>query len=93
MDLNRNQFFFLGTVIFLLGVQFRLVSSIVLTEKATRILAEHTQSADATMLDFASDLGSMPKKQLTPPEWLGWCLMSVGAVLVLHSLAMKRPGT
>jgi hypothetical protein len=27
-----------------------------------------------------------------PPEWLGWCLMSVGAVLALHSLSMPKPG-
>ena len=33
-----------------------------------------------------------PRKVLQPPEWLGWCLMSVGAVLILHSLAMKGPG-
>jgi hypothetical protein len=33
-----------------------------------------------------------PRKVLQPPEWLGWCLISVGAVLVLHSLAMNRPG-
>jgi hypothetical protein len=33
-----------------------------------------------------------PRKVLQPPEWLGWCLMSVGAVLVLHSLALQKPG-
>ena len=27
-----------------------------------------------------------------PPEWLGWCLLSLGAVLVLHSWAMPKPG-
>jgi hypothetical protein len=25
------------------------------------------------------------------PVWTGWATISVGAVLVLHSLAMKRP--
>jgi hypothetical protein len=29
---------------------------------------------------------------LRPPVWLGYALMSVGGVLMLHSLAMKRPG-
>ena len=31
-------------------------------------------------------------KSLQPPEWLSWCLISVGAVLCLHSLAMPKPG-
>lgn len=93
MELNRNQYFFLGVVIFLIGLQFRLVSSYVLNEDMTRFLAEHTRanSTTATMVSFSQDIGAGPKKVVTPPEWLGWCLMSVGAVLVLHSLAMKKP--
>lgn len=93
MELNRNQYFFLGIVILLMGVQLRLVSSYVLTAEATRFLAERTQSdGDGAMLSLANDLGAGAQKVIEPPEWLGWCLMSVGAVLVLHSLAMKRPG-
>ena len=94
MELNRNQYFFLGMVVLLLGVQLRLVSSYVLTQEATRFLAERTQSSspDAAMLAFTSDIGAGPQKVFQPPEWAGWCLMSVGAVLILHSLAMKKPG-
>ena len=95
MELNRNQYFFLGIVILLVGVQVRNVSAFVLTEDATRFLAEHTGRADSegTLMSLTSDMGAGPKKVLQPPEWLGWCLMSVGAVLILHSLAMKRPGS
>ena len=32
------------------------------------------------------------KKTVRPPEWLGWSLMSFGAVLILHACAMKKPG-
>ena len=94
MEFNRNQYFFLGVLILLLGVQVRNVSAYVLTPEATRFLAESTgtSSTDATLMSISSDLGSEPRKVLNPPEWLGWCLMSVGAVLVLHSLAMTKPG-
>ena len=34
---------------------------------------------------------AFPPHRLQVPEWLGWCLMSIGAVLVLHSLALPRP--
>lgn len=92
MELNRNQYFFLGILVLLLGVQVRNVSAYVLTDDATQFLAERTgASSDASLVSLSNDLGAGPKKVLHPPEWLGWCLMSVGAVLILHSLAMKKP--
>lgn len=94
MELNRNQYFFLGIVILLMGVQVRNVSAYVLTEEATRFIAERTgrSDSDGALMSLGSSLGAGPKQVVHPPEWLGWCLMSVGAVLILHSLAMKRPG-
>lgn len=95
MEFNRNQYFFLGVVILLMGVQFRFVSAYVLNEDATRFLAERmhsTSNAEEALYSLSTDLGAGPKKVLYPPEWLGWCLMSIGAVLALHSLAMQRPG-
>ena len=93
MELNRNQWFFVGIVVVLLGIQFRMVKQYVLTPEATRFLAERTATeSDAAMLDFASDLGAGPQKVIRPPEWLGWCSVSVGSVFILHSLAMRKPG-
>jgi len=96
MDLNRNQFFFIGLVVLLLGLQFRCVSAYVLNPEATRFLAERTGQSPATatssFFSLTSGTAAAPKKVVQPPEWLGWCLISVGAVLALHSLAMKRPG-
>lgn len=91
MDLNRNQFFFLGLVVLLIGLQVRCVSSYVLNGKTTQFLAERSGKASSPMAaSFFNASGA--RKVVEPPEWLGWCLMSVGAVLVLHSLAMKKPG-
>jgi hypothetical protein len=68
----------------------------VLNPKATKFLAERTgQASSATGSSFfamTSGTDAAPRKILQPPEWLGWCLMSVGAVLVLHSLALQKPG-
>lgn len=95
MELNRNQFFFLGVMILLIGSQFRMVSTYVLTDEATRFLAERTRStaSEGMLVSLAGDSGNLPNKVIRPPEWLGWCLISVGSVLVLHSLAMKKPGS
>lgn len=95
MDLNRNQFFFIGLLILLIGLQVRYVSAYVLNPEATRFLAERTGQASSGASGFLSATAgtpAAPRKVLQPPEWLPWCLMSVGAVLCLHSLAMPRPG-
>ncbi|MEX0643471.1 MAG: hypothetical protein WD468_12255 [Pirellulales bacterium] len=94
MDLNRHQFLFIGLIFLLLGIQTRYVSAYVLNPKATQFLAEHTGQSSATTSSFfaaSSVTGGGMRKTLQPPEWLSWCLISVGAVLVLHSLAMPKP--
>ena len=94
MDLNRNQFFFIGLVVLLLGLQLRFVSSYVLNAEATQFLAERVGEPQATAASFfnLTSTPGMDRKVIQPPEWLGWCLISVGAVLILHSLAMPKPG-
>lgn len=95
MEINRNQYFMMGLLLLFLGIQLRLVDSYVLTDKATSFLAEHFQKSNDAVTDGASRLmraaGPPIRKIIHPPEWLGWCLMSIGSVLILHSLAMPRP--
>jgi hypothetical protein len=99
MDLNRNHFFIIGTVILFLGVQLRFVDSYVLNEPTTRFLAEKFASADKQMasttvmpaMEMAGPGSSASLRTIRPPIWLGWALISVGGVLMLHSLAMRKP--
>jgi hypothetical protein len=93
MEINRNQYFLIGLVILLLGLQVRMVETYVLNEKASKFLAERLSPivADADGGQLVS-AGMTPRRTLKPPPWVGYAVMSVGAVLVLHSLAMKRPG-
>lgn len=99
MEFNRHQFFFLGVLLLLLGVQFRMVESYQLTSEATRLLVERggaqnvASNGSSPVSSFAVQNNLVPaaKRVVAPPEWLGWCLMSIGAVLVLHSLAMPKP--
>jgi len=80
-------------VIVLIGVQFRIVSAYVLNPEATQFLAERTgNSTAATFASYSQGTTIAPRKVLQPPEWLGWCFISVGSVLILHSLAMRKPG-
>ncbi|MEQ8848552.1 hypothetical protein [Botrimarina sp.] len=96
MDLNRNQFFAIAVFLVLLGVQFRMVSSYVLTPETTRFLAERAQQGADPVGSLAGATpelpANLPPKSVSPPDWLGWCLISVGAVLFFHSLTMSKPG-
>ncbi|MEX0714807.1 MAG: hypothetical protein WD278_20935 [Pirellulales bacterium] len=94
MDFNRNHYFMAGVFVLLLGLQLRLVDSFILNESATRFVNTRLMvpAGTATKSQFFPAVGPTPRKVVRPPEWLGWALMSVGSVLILHSLAMKAPG-
>lgn len=94
MEINRNQWFMIGLVVLMIGMQLRFVESAVLNEKVTRWLAERAgKPGEKAAMNFntLASVGPAPRKIVTPPEWLGWASLSVGSVLILHSLAMKRP--
>ncbi|MGO8688269.1 MAG: hypothetical protein ACLQLG_01430 [Thermoguttaceae bacterium] len=84
MEISRNQYFLVGLLVLMVGYQFFLIDTIRLTPHVAQFLAEHTGQP-------MSDAATL-KTSIRPPEWLSWSLMSIGAVLVLHSWAMKKPG-
>lgn len=95
MEINRNHYFLAGMIVLLLGIQLRIVDSYELTPEFTQLLAKHTghplaavNAASAAVTPSARPLAS---KTVKPPEFLGWVMLSVGAVLTLHSFGMKRP--
>ena len=96
-DITRNQFFFAGLACLLIGIQFRVVDSFELTPQFTQFLAERTGHPLASVNAAAGTLTQsdkpMARKCVQPPEWLGFSLISIGAVLILHSFGMKKPGT
>ncbi|TWT96190.1 hypothetical protein Pla108_32780 [Botrimarina colliarenosi] len=95
MELNRNQFLFIAIFLALLGMQLRMVSSYVLTSEATRFLAERALASADPVGALAGTTpalpATLPAKVVSPPDWLGWCLLSIGAVLFFHSLTMGKP--
>jgi len=97
MDITRNQFFFAGLACLLLGLQFRMVDTFELTPDFTQFLAERTghpaASVSATTQTLTQSDKPLVKKTVRPPEWLGWSLVSLGSVLILHSWGMKKPGS
>jgi hypothetical protein len=100
VELNRNHFFALGTVVLFLGIQFRHVESFVLNEKSSRFIAKRIDRKGSALRPFPTLLSVMSPlsvksppvcRTVIPPRWMAWSLLSVGAVFMLHSLAMRRP--
>jgi hypothetical protein len=89
MEFNRNHYFMAGLVFLFLGIQLRLIDSYVLNEKVSKLVAPKTSATSTGLLLPA--IGPTPRKVIRPPQWLGWALMSVGSVLMLHSFAMPKP--
>lgn len=97
MDITRNQYFFAGLALLLVGLQFRMVDSIELTPEFTQFLAERTghplASVNAATQTLTQSEKPLAKKVIRPPDWIGWSLVSLGSVLILHSFGMKKPGS
>ncbi len=95
MDFDRNRYFMVGLLIFLMGVQFRMVESFVLNESSTRALARIAKDTQLASTDTATEmylnLAPSPRKTVKPPNWLGWALLTMGGVCCLHALALPRP--
>ena len=96
MEFNRNQFFMAGMLVMLLGAQFRAVDTFVLNERTTQVLAQRIQAWKQPQMASTGPMlaasGPVGNYRAAPPKWLGWALVSVGSVLILHSLSLKKPG-
>jgi hypothetical protein len=91
VEFNRNQFLMGGILLLLLGLQFHTFESFTLSEKTTHFLASRFQDSSQSAVTSAL-APAVGRKVVRPPQWLGWSLISVGSVLVLHSFGMKKPG-
>ena len=99
MDINRNQFLLIGLVLLFFGLQLRFVDTFVLNEQSTRYLAkqsakvEEAQGGWSLPLSMVAETTAIPiqRKRIQPPTWLAWSFLSVGIVLSLHALSLKKP--
>ena len=95
--LSRQHFLILGVMIILIGVQLRFVQSYVLTPRATQFIEAKIKKASLQTVDsydpydhFLIEAAPHEQRSFTPPRWLGWAMISVGAVLMLHGITIRK---
>jgi hypothetical protein len=92
VKLNRNHYFLIGLILLFLGLQFRMVDTVVLNEPVSQVVRRQGQGTGGQPLAFAQRLVTPQLHAVRPPKYIGWVLLSVGGVLVLQSFAMPKPG-
>jgi hypothetical protein len=94
MSMYRNRYFLAGVLLVLLGIQFRMVDSFVLNESATRTLARVTKKTsvadNSSMSSIMMSIYPNPRKRVEPPRWLGLSMITVGAIISCHALAIPK---
>lgn len=94
MEISRNQWFVIGFVVLFIGIQFRLIHSYTLTPEATKVLAKRmghpVAATDDAMTGVVGGGTKIPGKTLIPPEWIGFSLISMGAVIFLLCITQKK---
>jgi hypothetical protein len=96
MEITRNQYFWAGVVLFLLGIQFLQIDSFELKEGVARFIAERSDHPLISVSAQSPVLGPVAaaavNRVMRPPDWLGWMFLSFGIVGTLHALAMPKQG-
>ncbi|MFM7205174.1 MAG: hypothetical protein ACKO4T_00680 [Planctomycetaceae bacterium] len=82
---RRHHLLLAGLLLFMGGIQFRMVQSFTLNEKSSSFVAARMGAGPQTAVWQPPPL----RKIVEPPRWLGLALMSVGAVLTVKSLSMR----
>ncbi|HTN77992.1 MAG TPA: hypothetical protein VL096_22225 [Pirellulaceae bacterium] len=78
----RSFFLALGICLCIWGLECLVI------EKA--VLAGEAKQAEPSYGDMFNAQLAPAKRELTPPEWAPWSLMSSGAVVILYSFTLPR---
>ena len=88
--------FFLGIGIYLciLGAECLVVDKFVMAGEAPPLEVEQQPAPQtpATLFGPTAPTGPIAQREIEPAEWAPWSLLSAGAVVILYSLTLNRPG-
>ena len=77
----RAFFLAIGVFLIILGVESLGVA---------RVLLKIREEPPAAVWPFDTQVKTGPNKQVVPPPWAPWTLMSTGAIVCLYSFTLPR---
>ena len=86
MHMIRAIFFAGGLFVALCGTSFLMVDKMVLTASVSKT-EERTREFRGL---FMEEEAQSDRKVFNPPEWAAFCLMSIGTVTMLYSVALPK---
>ena len=96
LQFTRNQYFMVGLLLLLIGAQFRLIDSVVLTEKSARFVVEKFGPQPLMVVEPLMQVAAItpiaPGKIIRPPTWVGWFSLagSMGMVRKVSTFTALR---
>lgn len=92
-----TRIFLLGVITLFFGIQLRSFETFVLNEQVSKIINRRVAKQQVETISDPLDAGFMSfsepseltsstlpaKRQISPPRWLGYSFLSIGAVLIL----------
>lgn len=86
----RSSFFSAGLFVLLTGTSFLFVDKMVLTHQVTIEEPEPVRDPEFRGFLGMTTLNDDQQEVLNPPDWAGFCLMSIGAVTMLYAAALPK---
>ena len=56
------------------------------------VMAGNSPPAEASPANLFNAAPAPLQREMKPPEWAPWSLLSAGAVVILYSLTLAKPG-
>jgi hypothetical protein len=85
--MSKFQFYLAGIIILLFGFEAKRIDSFTLNGAASQMV---NQALGAPATGYVSSFSPAPLRTVDTPEWLGYLMLTVGSVSILHGLAMKN---
>ena len=93
----RHRLLMIGIIVLAMGIQFRRVESYSLNEHVSGVIRDRMAQVREPMANPSDPFASWStassamggKMSLSPPRWLGFSMVSVGAVMILTSPCFK----
>lgn len=83
---------YLGVILLLAGITLKSVESFTLTPTATRLLSRHagpsTDTPEGALQSMIVE-NTDQRHMIRPKGWVGWGLLSAGAVLLAHGIILR----